>query len=179
MMDVSGHGLLHCRHVQRAPAPSHRPGAGHHLPRGDDMSSLIDASQAPNIPRLSSGTTGAISELVAAADLMRHGYHVFRALSPNCPSDLVIYRTVRYTTRIGTSATSRSGPAPVAVGHLRRARPRCRRRWGVFGRTWTGCADGACYGDIGILRPAISQQSGHHEAPVPGGGKMRETLGGR
>lgn len=32
-----------------------------------------------------------MNELVAAADLMRKGYHVFRALSPSCPCDLIIY----------------------------------------------------------------------------------------
>ncbi len=34
-------------------------------------------------------TVGALSELRAATDLMMRGYHVFRALSPSCPCDLV------------------------------------------------------------------------------------------
>jgi Holliday junction resolvase-like predicted endonuclease len=38
----------------------------------------------------SCGTSGAISELRAATDLMSKGYHVFRSLSPSCPCDLVI-----------------------------------------------------------------------------------------
>ncbi len=55
------------------------------------MASLADPSQ-PSQFRPSTGTLGAIHELLAAADLMRRGYHVFRALSPHCPSDLLIYR---------------------------------------------------------------------------------------
>ena len=36
------------------------------------------------------GTVGALHELVVSADLMRLGFHVFRALSPACPCDLVV-----------------------------------------------------------------------------------------
>lgn len=43
-------------------------------------------------PRLPSGTTGAISELIVAADLLRRGYEVFRALSPSCSCDLAVLR---------------------------------------------------------------------------------------
>jgi hypothetical protein len=32
---------------------------------------------------------GAAAELVVCADLFRRGYHVFRALAPNCPCDLI------------------------------------------------------------------------------------------
>lgn len=39
---------------------------------------------------LPSATVGAIHELVVAIDLMRKGYHVFRALSPACECDLAI-----------------------------------------------------------------------------------------
>jgi hypothetical protein len=35
------------------------------------------------------GTVGAISEMVVAADLMLRGYSVFRALSPSCYCDLI------------------------------------------------------------------------------------------
>jgi hypothetical protein len=38
----------------------------------------------------SKGTTGAISELRVAADLLSRGYEVFRALSPACSCDLAI-----------------------------------------------------------------------------------------
>jgi len=36
------------------------------------------------------GTTGAMSELRVAIDLMSKGYDVFRALSPHCPCDLAV-----------------------------------------------------------------------------------------
>ena len=39
-----------------------------------------------------SATTGAISELRVAIDLLANGYDVFRALSPNCPCDLAILK---------------------------------------------------------------------------------------
>lgn len=39
-----------------------------------------------------SATTGAISELRVAVDLLAKGYDVFRALSPNCPCDLAILK---------------------------------------------------------------------------------------
>ncbi len=52
------------------------------------------------------GTVGAISELIVSADLMKKGFHVFRALSPACPFDLYAMRNhktfdieVRTTTR--------------------------------------------------------------------------------
>ncbi len=59
---------------------------------GADLGRPGHGTQPPDKPRIAFGTIGAISELVAAVDLMRRGYHVFRALSPNCPSDLLIYR---------------------------------------------------------------------------------------
>jgi len=40
----------------------------------------------------SSATTGAISELRVAVDLMIKGYNVFRSLSPSCPCDLAVLR---------------------------------------------------------------------------------------
>jgi hypothetical protein len=41
---------------------------------------------------LPTGTVGALHELVVSTELMRRGWHVFRALSPSCPCDLVVYR---------------------------------------------------------------------------------------
>jgi hypothetical protein len=41
-------------------------------------------------PKLPSGTLGAMNEMVVCADLIRQGYHVFRAVSPSCPCDLLI-----------------------------------------------------------------------------------------
>jgi hypothetical protein len=40
-------------------------------------------------PKLPTGTTGALSEMAAAMDLMMRGYEVFRALSPTCSCDLI------------------------------------------------------------------------------------------
>lgn len=39
---------------------------------------------------LPSGAVGALGELVVAADLMRRGYEVFRAVSPCAPCDLLV-----------------------------------------------------------------------------------------
>lgn len=51
-----------------------------------------NANFRPGEPKITTpATTGAISELVAASDLMRKGYHVFRAMSPSCPCDLIAF----------------------------------------------------------------------------------------
>ncbi len=41
---------------------------------------------------ISSGSIGAVGELVVAADLLRKGYEVFRSVSPSCSADIVIHR---------------------------------------------------------------------------------------
>lgn len=41
-----------------------------------------------NLP-LSSGSVGALAELMVCCDLMVRGYEVFRAVSPSCSSDLI------------------------------------------------------------------------------------------
>jgi hypothetical protein len=61
----------------------------------------------PNVTALMSGraNTGAVSELLASADLLRRGYDVFRAVSPQCPCDLVAMRDgvcLRVEVRTGT-----------------------------------------------------------------------------
>lgn len=38
------------------------------------------------------GTVGAISEILVSAYLMKRGYSVFRALSPSCMCDLIIFK---------------------------------------------------------------------------------------
>lgn len=43
-------------------------------------------------PNLPAGTVGTLRELLVAADLMERGYHVFRAISPACPCDLVVQK---------------------------------------------------------------------------------------
>src|SRR4051794_26510128 len=40
----------------------------------------------------STATVGAMQELLVCADLMRRGWHVFRAMSPACPADIVAYK---------------------------------------------------------------------------------------
>lgn len=53
---------------------------------------------------LPTGTTGAIAELAVAADLMRRGFAVFRALSSHCECDLVVLvnkRSIRVEVRSG------------------------------------------------------------------------------
>ena len=45
-------------------------------------------SRELNLPR---GTVGALNELRVSIDLIERGFHVFRALSPCCPCDLVVF----------------------------------------------------------------------------------------
>ena len=49
-------------------------------------SSMLDKVLIP------SGTMGAISELIISVDLLKNGYNVFRAMSPSCPCDLVVFK---------------------------------------------------------------------------------------
>ncbi len=43
-------------------------------------------------PTMPTNTVGAIAELRVAVDLLSHGYHVFRAMSPSCPCDLAVLK---------------------------------------------------------------------------------------
>jgi PD-(D/E)XK nuclease superfamily protein len=43
-------------------------------------------------PAISTSSTGALSELLACAEMLRRGYHVFRSVSPSCPCDLILMR---------------------------------------------------------------------------------------
>lgn len=55
------------------------------------------------------GTVGAIHELVASIDLMKNGYHVFRALSPSCQCDLLLLigeKVLRVEVTTGTLHTN-------------------------------------------------------------------------
>jgi len=52
---------------------------------------ISQKTAAPGV-RLAPGTIGAMSELVVCNDLMFHGFHVYRALSPNAWADLVAFR---------------------------------------------------------------------------------------
>lgn len=52
------------------------------------------ASRPGIVGILDTGQLGTVAELRVSADLIKLGYHVFRALSPSCPCDLVIVRGV-------------------------------------------------------------------------------------
>jgi predicted nucleic acid-binding Zn ribbon protein len=45
------------------------------------------AARNAALPR---STSGALTELLVCVDLARRGWHVFRAISPSCPCDLMI-----------------------------------------------------------------------------------------
>lgn len=49
-----------------------------------------EVKKAHKAVELSTGTSGAIAELLAGADLLQRGFAVFRALSPSSPCDLAI-----------------------------------------------------------------------------------------
>ncbi len=54
-------------------------------------SAVLDRKRAQNsCAGLPSVTSGAIKELLVAADLMTRGLHVYRALSSSCPVDLQV-----------------------------------------------------------------------------------------
>lgn len=68
---------------------------------------------------LATATTGAISELVIAVDLMKSGYSVFRALSPACHCDLAVLRDGKLCrVEVKTAYLSATGkityPAPLS-----------------------------------------------------------------
>jgi len=51
------------------------------------------ANAVPHVshsPGVSSGTCGAIAELIVAAHLLRNGWEVFRNIAPNGPADLMV-----------------------------------------------------------------------------------------
>jgi hypothetical protein len=57
---------------------------------------------------VSTGTAGAISELRVACDLMARGYPVFRALSPACLCDLIVW-TVAGAVRVEVRTATWTG----------------------------------------------------------------------
>jgi hypothetical protein len=71
---------------------------------------------------VSKGTGGAVSELLASADLMARGFDVYRALSPNACFDLVAYRAGRlYRVEVTTATPHPSGglyhPSKPGIGY--------------------------------------------------------------
>lgn len=74
--------------------------------------------------KLPTGTVGALSEMLVGADLMSRGYHVFRALSPSCPCDLIALlddTSIRVEVRTGWINTSGEASCPVASKDVGRA----------------------------------------------------------
>lgn len=73
------------------------------------------------LPGQPKGNIGAYSELLVALDLMRRGYHVFRAVGPHGPFDLVAWRKdtgllrveVKTGVRFNGQATLPIPPEPV------------------------------------------------------------------
>lgn len=69
---------------------------------GDSYSSIL--TDKPDIPAAS---MGAVSELIVCADLIKRGYSVFRAQSPACPCDLVVWLGGKlYRVEVRTGSTS-------------------------------------------------------------------------
>lgn len=71
--------------------------------------------------KLSTGTLGAITELMIATDLMKHGWAVFRALAPTCFCDLVAFKDGRQRyIEVRTGAINTAGeliyPRKIATG---------------------------------------------------------------
>jgi hypothetical protein len=65
---------------------------------------------------------GAANELKVAADLMLHGYDVFRALSPQCPCDLAILKAgalLRVEVRTGQKSQGKNKPFWPKKKHLK------------------------------------------------------------
>lgn len=64
---------------------------------------------------LSTATLGALSELRVAADLLRRGFYVFRAVSPTGPCDLIFIYDKPFTVEVRTGRT-RPGNAQIDCG---------------------------------------------------------------
>jgi len=62
---------------------------------------------------------GAASELLAAAWLIHKGYHVFRALAPSCPVDLIAYRDNETPLRVEVKSASYSAPRSLSFSRPR------------------------------------------------------------
>ena len=75
---------------------------------GDDRPAQIARKPPRHQHGLPPPTLGALSELQVAVDLMAKGYHVFRALSPDCPCDLVAFRPGEPPVRIEVMTVPRS-----------------------------------------------------------------------
>lgn len=70
---------------------------------------------------LSTGKTGAISEMLVCADLLKNGYDVFRAVSQSCSCDIAILSGKTLLTVEVRSAKRTSTGAPMYPKHRIRA----------------------------------------------------------
>lgn len=72
---------------------------------------------------LSSGTVGAMAELVAASDLMKRGFEVYRALSPSSNNDLVAIKNGKaYTFEVRTAYLCDNGKVSYSPQRIRSER---------------------------------------------------------
>lgn len=96
---------------------------------GRDCAAMASRERA-GIPdrNLSAGTVGALHEMVVAVDLMRRGWHVFRALSPSCPCDLVAFTPDGAPVRIEVRTSHRNSMG----GILRTRTPKDAGRQDMF-----------------------------------------------
>lgn len=74
----------------------------------------------PEVWDVPSGTAGAMCELLVACDLLKRGYHVFRAVSPSCPCDLLVMRE-GLSARVEVRKVTRriDGGFPTGVGNTK------------------------------------------------------------
>jgi len=69
---------------------------------------------------MSNGTSGALSELRACADLLIKGFEVFRAVSPSCSCDLMIRNGNKYLTiEVRTAYTTHTGAVVYSKKRIR------------------------------------------------------------
>lgn len=64
----------------------------------------------------STGARGAASEMIACAYLIGQGFHVFRAVAPSCPVDLVAWRVGEQPILVEVKTASRPPNAPGSLG---------------------------------------------------------------
>jgi hypothetical protein len=71
-------------------------------------------------PGMSTGTIGAIGELRVCVDLLTKGYEVFRAVSPSCSCDLLVYKEgVATRIEVRTAYRTKSGNVYHPNQHIR------------------------------------------------------------
>ena len=75
---------------------------------------------SPYTSAISKGKVGAIAELIVAADLIKRGYEVFRSVSQDSSSDLLILKHNKaFTVEVKSSVRNRKGKIAVFKGKLK------------------------------------------------------------